>query len=116
MFLSVDGGRRQRFLALMVSAPGSTAPAPPRGLTVDVFYVDGRCPRISISTSQEVRRLHFLALMVGALGSTALTPPREPTINAFYVDGRCSWISISTRQGPRHRCFLALMVVVIDVS
>jgi hypothetical protein len=49
MFLSVDGGRsrifssgtsqgarRQRFLALMVDAPGSSAPAPPRGPVVDV--------------------------------------------------------------------------------
>jgi hypothetical protein len=49
MFLSVDGGRswisssdtsqgarRRRFLALMVDAPGSPAPAPPRGPAVDV--------------------------------------------------------------------------------
>jgi hypothetical protein len=110
------GGRHRCFLVLIVGALGSTAPAPPREPAVDIFYVDGGCSLISISTSQEVRRLRFLALMVGALGSTALTPPREPTINTFYVDGRCSWISVSTRQGARHRCFLALMVVVIDVS
>jgi hypothetical protein len=49
MFLSVDGGRsriyssdtsqgahRQCFLALMVDAPGSTSPTPPRGPAVDV--------------------------------------------------------------------------------
>jgi hypothetical protein len=31
-----QGTRRRRFLALMVGTPGSPAPAPPRGLTVDV--------------------------------------------------------------------------------
>jgi hypothetical protein len=55
-FLSVDGGHsrisssgtshgahHRRFLALLVGAPQSPAPAPPRGPTVDVFYVDGGC-------------------------------------------------------------------------
>jgi hypothetical protein len=49
-FLTVDGGRsqisnagtsqgarRRHFLALMVDAPGSIAPAPPRETVVDVF-------------------------------------------------------------------------------
>jgi hypothetical protein len=49
MFLSVDGGRSwisssgtsqgahcRRFLTLMVGAPGSLAPAPLRGPTVDI--------------------------------------------------------------------------------
>jgi hypothetical protein len=49
MFLSIDGGRSQiyssitsqgarpqHFLMLMVDAPGSTAPSPPRGPTIDV--------------------------------------------------------------------------------
>jgi hypothetical protein len=53
MFLSVDGGRSQIYssgtsqrvrhqclLALMVGSPGSTTLAPPRELTVDIFYVD----------------------------------------------------------------------------
>jgi hypothetical protein len=64
MFLSIDDGRsripssdisqetrRQRFLALMVGAPGSLAPTPPRGSAVDIFYVDGGRYRIFVSTS-----------------------------------------------------------------
>jgi hypothetical protein len=45
------GARRRRFLALMVGTPGSPAPTPPRGPTIDVFYVDGARSRISIGTS-----------------------------------------------------------------
>jgi hypothetical protein len=45
MFHSVDGGRsstsqgvrRPRFTVLMVDAPGPPVPAPPKGLTVDIF-------------------------------------------------------------------------------
>jgi hypothetical protein len=72
MFLSIDGvhsriyssgtsqgARRRCFLALMVGALGSTAPAPPRG---------GRCRR-------------FLALMVGAPGSPAPAPLRGPVVD-----------------------------------
>jgi hypothetical protein len=100
-FLSVDGGRsrisssgtsqrvrRQRFLALMMDAHGSPAPTPPKGPAVGVFYVDGGCSQISVSTHQEARRQCFLALMVGAPGSPAPAPPR----------------------GARHRHFLVLMV------
>jgi hypothetical protein len=78
MFLSVDGGRswipssgtsqgvhHQRFLALMVDASGSTAPAPPRGPTV--------------STRQGGHRRRFLALMFDAFGSPS-APLRGPTI------------------------------------
>jgi hypothetical protein len=57
MFLNVDGGhsrvynsdtsqrvQRRCFLALMVDAPGSPAPAPPRGPTSTFLSVDGgRC-------------------------------------------------------------------------
>jgi hypothetical protein len=115
-------------VVLMVGAPGSIAPAPPREPVVDVFYVDGGCFRISISTRQGPRRRHsvdggryrnnssgtsqgarrrrFLALMLGTPRSTAPAPPRESTIDVFYIDGGCSWISVSTRQGPRRRCFL----------
>jgi hypothetical protein len=62
MFPSVDGGRsripssvtsqgrRQRFLAFIVGAPGSLALKPHSGSAVDAFYVDGGCSRISIST------------------------------------------------------------------
>jgi hypothetical protein len=83
------GGRRQCFLALMVSAPESTAPTPPRGALSMFLSIDGVHSRIySSGTSQGARRRRFLALMVGALGSTAPAPPRG---------GRC-------------RRFLALMV------
>jgi hypothetical protein len=116
------GGPPSTFFTLMVGAPGSIAPAPPREPIVDVFYVDGGCSQLSVNTHQGTRRRrsidggrsriysfgtskgvycrYFLALMVGTPGSTALAPPREPTIDVFYIDGRCSQISISTHQGP----------------
>jgi hypothetical protein len=93
MFLSVDGGHswiysssifqgahHRCFLALIVDALRSTAPAPPRELTVDVFYVDGGCSRISVSTFQGAHHRCFLALMVGALGSVS-APARGLAIN-----------------------------------
>jgi hypothetical protein len=65
MFLSVDGvrsrisssstslgARSRRFLALMVSALRSPAPAPPRRPTADVCYIDGGRSWISVGTSQ----------------------------------------------------------------
>jgi hypothetical protein len=52
----------------MVGALGSTALAPPREPVVNVFYVDGGCSRISISTRQ------------------------RGVIDIFYVDGGRSWI------------------------
>jgi hypothetical protein len=64
----------------MVGAPGSPAPAPRRGPTVDVSYVDGRHSWISVSTSQGARHRRFLMLMVGAPRSLALAPPRGPTV------------------------------------
>jgi hypothetical protein len=71
----------------MVGAPGSPAPAPPRGPTVDVFYVDGGHSRISVSSRQEAYHQHFFALMVGALGSPAPAPLRGVVVDVFYVDG-----------------------------
>jgi hypothetical protein len=41
------GVRRRRFLMLMVGALGSPARAPPKGPTINVFYVDGGRSRIS---------------------------------------------------------------------
>jgi hypothetical protein len=41
MFLSVDGGCHRRFLALMVSATGSTAPTLPTEPIVDVRQLGG---------------------------------------------------------------------------
>jgi hypothetical protein len=88
MFLSIDGGRSgtsqgarcQCFLALMVGAPGSPPPAPPRGPIVNVFYIEGGRSRISISTHHGARRRCFLALMMGALGSSGSTD-QGPTID-----------------------------------
>jgi hypothetical protein len=37
-------GAPSTFLILMMSAPGSLTPAPPRGQAVDVSYVDGGAP------------------------------------------------------------------------
>jgi hypothetical protein len=123
MFLSVDGGRsrisvsthqgshHQSFLALMVGAPESIAPAPLRGPLSTFFSIDGGCSWIySSDTSQGGHCRCFLALMVGAPGSIAPAPPRGPTIDVFSVDGGHSQISVSTRQGARRRRFLALMV------
>jgi hypothetical protein len=75
------GARHRRFLALMVDAPESQTPPPPKGAAVDMFYVDGRHSQISISTSQGARHRCFLALMMGAPKSPAPTSPRRPTVN-----------------------------------
>jgi hypothetical protein len=55
-----QGGRHRYFLMLMVGAPGSPAPTPPRR-----------------------RRQCFLALVVDATGSLASTPPKGSTVNVF---------------------------------
>jgi hypothetical protein len=55
-----QGARHQHFLPLMVGAPGSLAPAPPSGPTVDLFYVDGGCSQTSISTYKRAHHRHFL--------------------------------------------------------
>jgi hypothetical protein len=47
MFFSIDGGRCRRFFALIVGAPGSTAPAPPREPAVDVLQLGGSRSQIS---------------------------------------------------------------------
>jgi hypothetical protein len=111
--------RRRRFLVLMVGVPGSPTPAPPRGPTIDVCYidggtpkspsappgglpstfsnVDGRCSRISSSsTSQRVHRRRFLALVVSAPRSPAPTPPRGAAVDVCNVDGGRSRISSSS--------------------
>jgi hypothetical protein len=84
---SLRGARRRCFLALIVGALGSSALAPPRGPAVDIFYIDGGCSRISVSTSQGGHRRRFLALMVDAPRTPAPTPPRGPTVSIFYIDG-----------------------------
>jgi hypothetical protein len=119
MFLSVDGGRsrvyssstskggsHRSFLALMVDAPGSPVPAPPRGPPLMFHSVNGGRSRIySSDTSQGARRRcflsidggsswvynfgitqgahcqHFLALTVDAPGSLALAPPTGPVVD-----------------------------------
>jgi hypothetical protein len=94
MFLNIDGGlsqiyssdttqggRRRRFLALMVGAPGSPAPVPLRGLPSTFLSVDIERSWTSVITCQGPHRRHFLALMVGAPGSTAPTPPSGPIID-----------------------------------
>jgi hypothetical protein len=65
----------------MVGTPGTPAPAPLRGVTVDVFYINGGRFRISDSTFQGAHHRRFLALMVGAPGSPALAPPRGAIID-----------------------------------
>jgi hypothetical protein len=114
----------------MVGAPRSP-PAPARGPTVNVFYVDGGCFWFySSGTSQGTRRRRFFTLMVGAPGSlsaltrgtssmfftlmvgapgsTAPTPHRKPVVDVFYVHGGCSrFYSSGTSERARHRCFYA---------
>jgi hypothetical protein len=78
------GARRQHFLALMVGAPRSSAPAPPW------------------------RHRRFLALMVSALGSSALTPFGGPSLTFLSVDGGRFWIfSSGTSQVTRRRHFFS---------
>jgi hypothetical protein len=76
-----QGACRRRFLALMVDAPGSIAPTPPREPAVDVLYVDGGCSHISASTRLGARHQRFLALMVGALGSLTPAPPSGSAVD-----------------------------------
>jgi hypothetical protein len=83
----------------MVGAPGSTTPAPPRKPTVNIFYIDGGCFRISVSTRQGARHRRFLVLMVGAPRSTALAPPREPAIDVLQLGGSRSQTSSNASQG-----------------
>jgi hypothetical protein len=106
----VSRAHRRRFLALMVHAPGSLAPAPPRGPPSTFLSVDGGRSRIFVSTRQGARCRRFLTLMVGAPGSTATATPRGPVIDVCYVDGERSRIPVNTSQGAHHRRFLALMV------
>jgi hypothetical protein len=120
MFLRIDGGGYQisnsgthqgvhhrRFLALMVDALGSPAPAPLRGPIIDVFYVDGERSRISISTLQGVSHRRFLALMMSALGSPTL-PPRGPAADVLHLSGSRSQNSGNTSQGATmSRMFLS---------
>jgi hypothetical protein len=76
-----QGACHRRFLALMVDAPGSIAPTPPREPVVDVLYVDGGCSHISTSTRLGARHQRFLALMVGALGSLTPAPPSGSAVD-----------------------------------
>jgi hypothetical protein len=84
---SSQGVRCRCFLALMVGAPGSIAPTPPRGPVIDVCYIDGGRSWISISTSQGAHCRCFLTLMVGAPRSPAPTSPTGLTVDVFSVDG-----------------------------
>jgi hypothetical protein len=112
MFSNVDSGRsrifssdtshgdcRRCFLAYMVDAPGSTAPAPPREPTVDIFYVDGGCSWISFSTRHGDSYRCFLALMVGAVKSIAPAPPREPNVDVLQLGDSHSQTSANASEG-----------------
>jgi hypothetical protein len=70
----------------MVGTLESLALAPPRGPAVDVFYVDGGCSRISISTHQGARHQRFFALMVGTPRSPA-PPRRGSTADVLQLSG-----------------------------
>jgi hypothetical protein len=67
------------FFTLIVGASGSIAPAPPREPTIDIFYIDGGCSRISESTRQ------------------------GDAIDFFYVDGGCSQFYNSGTSQVAHR-------------
>jgi hypothetical protein len=79
-FDTSQGARCRCFLALMVGALGSLAPAPPTGPAVDTFYIDGGCCRISVSTRQGVRHQCFITLMVDAPESPTMPPKGPATI------------------------------------
>jgi hypothetical protein len=68
-----------------MGAPGSPS-APPRGLAVDIFSVDGGRSRMSGTTSLGAHRRRFLALMVGASGSLS-PPPTGATVDILQVSG-----------------------------
>jgi hypothetical protein len=108
--MHLPGGPPSTFFSIDVRCYGSPS-APYSGSAVDVFYVDGGCSCISVSTSQGICRRCFPALIVDAHGFLAPTPSRGPSSTLFSVDSERSRIfSFDTCQGARHRCFLALMV------
>jgi hypothetical protein len=83
----------------MVGTKRSPAPAPPRGATVDIFYIDGGRSQISVSTRQGAYHQHFFALMMGALGSLA-PPPRGATMSSTFISKKI-WVLtlLRTRKG-----------------
>jgi hypothetical protein len=92
----------------MVDASRSTAPAPSREPAIVVFYVDGGCSCISISTSQGVRHRRFLALMVGAPGSIAPAPPRELIIDVLQLgDSRSQTFGNASQGATMSNTFLS---------
>jgi hypothetical protein len=114
MFSSVDGGRsrilhqhppwggrRRYFLALMVGAPGSSAPSPLRGAPSTFLALMVATPgSLAPSPPRGAHRRWFLAFMVDTLGSPAPVPPRGPPSMFVSVNGGCSQISSSdTLQG-----------------
>jgi hypothetical protein len=101
----------QHFLALMLSAPGSLALAPPRGLAVDISSADGRRSQISNSGTSQGPTVDVFRVDGECPRSPASAPPRGPEVDIFRVDSGCPWISSSgSSQGARLQHFLVLMV------
>jgi hypothetical protein len=114
----------------MVGTPGPLAPSP-RGLAVDIFYVDGGPSQTSITYPQGARHQWFLccwwappdlwhhlaggppsmffALMVGGPGHPA-APFRGLAIDIFCIDSGRSRSSSTASHGANRRCFFLLMV------
>jgi hypothetical protein len=90
------GGHHRCFLALIVGAPRSPTPAPPRGgrhrcfLALMVGALGSPAPAPHRGPS-----LTFFKLMVGTPGSPALAPPKGPPSTFLSVDGERSRISSS---------------------
>jgi hypothetical protein len=111
MFFNIDGGcsrnsvsarqgpHRRCFLVLMVGAPGSPAPPPPKRAAVDDFYVDDVCSRIFVSTFQGAHHRRFLALMMGAPGSPS-APVRCLPSTFLCVDGGAPGSPALSPKGP----------------
>jgi hypothetical protein len=104
------GGPPSMFVTLMVGAPGSLS-TPPWGPTIGIFYVDGGCSWISISTGRGGvssmflnidggRCQRFLALIEGAPRSTAPEPPRELVVDVLRLGGSRSQTSGNASMGP----------------
>jgi hypothetical protein len=74
----------------MVDAPGSIALSPLKEPVIDIFYVDGGCSRISVSTRQGATI--DIALMVGVFRSITPAPLRGMPSMFLSVDGGHPWI------------------------
>jgi hypothetical protein len=106
--LAPPRGRRRCFLALMVDATRSSAPAPSRGAPSTLYNVDDcALPDLQLQSTVDVSLRWWWTLLDHQLRHL----PMVTSLTFSNIDGGRSRISSSgTSQGARCRRFLALVV------